>query len=480
MVTWLKKDGVKAGFRSCIFIMADGARDDIFSELLKRGDLPNISKYVVEKGDYRKGVSTFPSTTGPAYAPYLLGKFPGRCNLPGIRWFDRKQYPRLFSINRFRSYISPESYLMNSDVTTDNKSLFEIFSSSFSIFNELSRGVSFGKDKTFFSKLYYKVKGHFTDKSDEVDTVAQRLLLKCLKDRSEFVYVVFLGIDTYSHFNHPFHRKVIQSYIKIDDAVGVLSRYLEGEGRLEETLIVVASDHGLTQSHSHFDSLKFMNAQGYKTFSYPNVFKHFTNANAATMVSGNAMANIYVKSQDGWQRKSTFDELSGLVDNLLERPEVDIVAGIDDSGRARVKSVRGEASAWLDAYGKLRYEEISGDPFGYEGIPESMDMNEGLLHTYNTEYPDAPLQIVQLMEAPRSGDLVLSASKGYDLRARHENPEHHSSHGALFRDHMIVPILINTKISEGLVRTVDVYPTLVNLLGYPVPEGIDGVKLVDN
>ncbi len=66
-------------FKSCIFIMADGARADVFSDLLQRGELPNISKYILEKGSYREAVTVFPSTTGPAYTPYILGKYPGRC-----------------------------------------------------------------------------------------------------------------------------------------------------------------------------------------------------------------------------------------------------------------------------------------------------------------------------------------------------------------------------------------------------------------
>ena len=114
-------------YKSCIFFMADGARADVFTMLLDRGDLPNISKYIVEKGSYREAVSVFPSTTGPAYTPYILGKYPGRCNLPGIRWFDRHKYSqpsKLLSFDRFRSYIGLETYFMNTDVSKDNKSVF--------------------------------------------------------------------------------------------------------------------------------------------------------------------------------------------------------------------------------------------------------------------------------------------------------------------------------------------------------------------
>jgi len=467
-------------FKSCIFIMADGARADVFSELLNGGDLPNISKYLVEKGCYKEAVTVFPSTTGPAYTPYIFGKYPGRCNLPGIRWLDRDAYnDKLLSFDRFRSYIGLETYFMNRDVSPDYQTLFEIFPRNVNIFNELSRGAGFKNDKTLFSKLYYKVKSHFTDKSDEVDLVARRILLQSLKEYPDFIYAVFLGIDTYSHLNHPFHKKVINSYRRIDEMIGLLAKNLESEGRLEETLIIVASDHGLTQTHSHFDSLEFMNDQGYKTFYYPNVFKHFTDADAACLISGNAMANIYVKSKDGWGRKSTFEELAGLVDNFIERPEVDIVAGLDHKGRSRIKSTLGEAVTWLDKDGNINYQKIKGDPFNYNGMPKKMSSEEALTHSFNTEYPDALLQIIQLLESPRTGDLILSAGPGYDLRAKHENPEHRSSHGALFRDHMLVPLVMNAKVNKEFIRTVDIFPTILSFLGQSIPNNIDGISLVD-
>ncbi len=467
-------------FKSCIFIMADGARADVFSELLNGGDLPNISKYLVEKGCYKEAVTVFPSTTGPAYTPYIFGKYPGRCNLPGIRWLDRDVYnDKLLSFDRFRSYIGLETYFMNRDVSLDYQTLFEIFPRNVNIFNELSRGAGFKNDKTLFSKLYYKVKSHFTDKSDEVDLVARRILLQSLKEYPDFIYAVFLGIDTYSHLNHPFHKKVINSYRRIDEMIGLLAKNLESEGRLEETLIIVASDHGLTQTHSHFDSLEFMNHQGYKTFYYPNVFKHFTDADAASLISGNAMANIYVKSKDGWGRKSTFEELAGLVDNFIERPEVDIVAGLDHKGRSIIKSTMGEAVTWLDKDGNINYQKIKGDPFNYNGMPKKMSSEEALAHSFNTEYPDALLQIIQLLESPRTGDLILSASPGYDLRAKHENPEHRSSHGALFRDHMLVPLVMNAKVNKEFIRTVDIFPTILSFLGQSIPNNIDGISLVD-
>jgi hypothetical protein len=460
--------------------MADGSRADVFEELLKRGDLPNISKYIVEKGTFTSAVSVFPSTTGPAYAPFLLGRFPGRCNLPGIRWFDRKRYAKeLFSLYRFRSYIGLESFLMNRDISRDAQTLFEIFPKAVNIVNELSRGAGFRGDKTRFLRAYYKIKGHFNNRWDEVDIASRGLLLDSLKEFPQFAYVVFLGIDTYSHLTHPFYYKVIDSYLRIDESIGILGKTLENMGRLDETLLIITSDHGLTQTYSHFDSVEFMNQLGFKTFHYPKIFRHYRSADAANMISGNAMTHLYIKSPEGWERKSSFEELTNLVDSLLERPEVDIVAGLDENSRVRIKSESGEALAWLDENDCIRYKQLNGDPFRYGGLPEKMDNDEALRLSFYTAYPDALLQVIQLLESPRSGDLLVSAKLGFDLRAKHENPEHCSSHGALLREQILVPLGINVKIKKEFIRTVDLYPTILHLLGKPIPKGADGVSLVD-
>ena len=59
--------------------------------------------------------------------------------------------------------------------------------------------------------------------------------------------------------------------------------------------------------------------------------------------------------------------------------------------------------------------------------------------------PDALVQINQMFRISQGRRYNRDrANPGYDLRAKHENPEHCSSHGSLLkRDHMIVPIALN-------------------------------------
>ena len=79
-------------YSSCIVILADGSRADVMEDMVRRGQLPAIGDYLVSQGTLKHAVTAFPSTTGPAYLPYLTGSYPGTCNVPGIRWFDKDVY----------------------------------------------------------------------------------------------------------------------------------------------------------------------------------------------------------------------------------------------------------------------------------------------------------------------------------------------------------------------------------------------------
>jgi hypothetical protein len=94
--------------------------------------------------------------------------------------------------------------------------------------------------------------------------------------------------------------------------------------------------------------------------------------------------------------------------------------------------------------------------------------------TAQSDYPDAIVQIAHLAGAARSGEIILSAARDWDFRARYEPIPHVSSHGALHRDHMAVPLLLNRPATGTPRRTVDVMPSALSALGLPVPAGLDG------
>ena len=124
-----------------------------------------------------------------------------------------------------------------------------------------------------------------------------------------------------------------------------------------------------------------------------------------------------------------------------------------------------------DAY---YYKRMKGDPLAIGRDLQGVSADEAYEATIDTEYPDSVVQIVHLGDAPRSGDIILSAAHDWDFRARYEPIPHVSSHGALHREHMLVPLLLNRPPRGRPRRTVDVMPSALAALGKPIPPGLDG------
>jgi hypothetical protein len=127
---------------------------------------------------------------------------------------------------------------------------------------------------------------------------------------------------------------------------------------------------------------------------------------------------------------------------------------------------------------RYHYVRDNGDPLGIGRDLHGATDDEAYDATIETDYPDSIVQIVHLALAPRSGDIILSASRDWDFRARYEPIPHVSSHGALHREHMLVPLLLNRPVGGTPKRTVDVMPSALATLGKPIPPGRDGRSFV--
>ncbi|EKD41709.1 MAG: hypothetical protein ACD_73C00568G0003, partial [uncultured bacterium] len=326
----------KAPYSRCLIILADGARPDVMQDLLHRGKLPYIDRYLVKRGTFKSITSVFPSTTGPAYLPYLTGCFPGTCNVPGIRWFDKQHYSKKgWSFKSFRSYVGLETFLLNRDMHPDIKTAFDIYEKSFSIFNMVHRGIKKNNDLTRLSRIWYLYYAHLTDHWAMVDSVSLQKVLKAIDMNAEFIFANFPAIDEYSHRSSPFHPRTLKAYEELDAHVGVIMNKIRDKNMLEDTLVTIVADHGLSETHTHFDVGPYLEEKkGLKTFFYSQIFKF--KFKAVSMVSGNGMSHLYFEGERGWQERLSFEELSKmglLLDELRLRPEVDIVAcqGIDQS-----------------------------------------------------------------------------------------------------------------------------------------------------
>jgi len=468
-------------FKHCIVFLIDGARPDVMEKMMKRGDLPNIQRYLWEPGTYTKAVTAFPSTTGPAYIPILTGCYPGTANVPGIRWLDKEESSRKrLSLKRHRSYMGVEAPFFNSDLQKDKSTLFEIFKkSSINIFNPLTRGINPSNNLTRFSKTLYYLFVHLTSWWQIVDYATNRYLLRAVRQKPEFVFAVFPAVDSFSHLSHPFSKTVLDAYLKVDKFIGKTVQHLKREKILEETLLILTSDHGLTPTHTHLDLVDFLDQRGYRALHHPKITRSRTKS--AVMVSGNSMAHIYLKNGEGWGKRIYFDELKKdhqrLLSDLIHLLQVALVACVDEDGGVCVYGNGGKARI-QEQDGNIEYSVEGDDPFGYKRLPQRLTQYASLEHTFDSDYPDALVQLTQIFKSRRSGDIIISAQKGFDLRARFEWPEHKASHGSLHREHMLVPLFINAKIKTRKIRTADIFPSILELLGRENTNDIDGKSFV--
>ncbi|MCP5463858.1 MAG: alkaline phosphatase family protein [Deltaproteobacteria bacterium] len=392
-----------APYKRAIIILADGARPDVLNEEMAKGNLPNMADYFAAKGTNKSMLTCFPSTTGPAYLPYVTGCFPGTCNVPGIRWFDKPHYAKSgWGFKSFRSYCGPETMFLDSDMNPKIKTAWEVFPQSKSIFNGVTKGIKKGHDLTSGGRIWHYYYAHMTDRWSYIDRVASHTMTKMIASKDfDFAFVVFPSVDEYSHRSSVFHDRVRKAYQEIDSYIGKMREDLRRVGLEEETLVFVVADHGLSDTHSHFDVGPWLEQEkGLRTFYYTNIAKF--KFDAASMVSGNGMVHLYFKGQEGWKGRKCFEEISHeslLLDELRIHPAVALVATQGANSAIHVQTEKGHGSFRYDlARDQILYEFDRDDPLGiFKGgeavLSNGFSMRESLASFYDSYFPDVFCQL---------------------------------------------------------------------------------------
>jgi hypothetical protein len=433
-------------------------------------------------GGLHEVTSCFPSVTGPAYAPFLMGRFPGPIGLPGLRWFDRSRVDCTFP-DYSRSYVGYQMGAVNRDIAADAPTIFELSSSGLGALSVIERGLPISQrvGRLTASRAVRVARTHFAGNVRgwlDIDReIADLVVDRVQRERPEFVFAAFTGVDKVSHAAGHDSSMVVDALRIVDDVAAAIRRDAERLGYWKSMSLWIASDHGHSPVHTHEDLEQVIRDQGLRTMAHPWVFRFAPQV--AVMVSGNAMAHVYVelrqRARPMWP--SLRGRWSALLDVLIARPSVDLAILPHPDG-AEVRSVDRGAAMIRRNGPAFEYRTESGDLLGIGGDLACVSADEAHDATVDTDYPDSLVQIAHLAAAPRSGDIILSAAREWDFRSRYEPIPHVSSHGALFREHMLVPLLVNHGVSERPRRTVDVMPSALVALGKPIPVGLDGVSFL--
>ena len=141
-------------FKRFIFILIDGAPYEVFKALIENGDLPNIKKHVVDRGSLNKAISTFTSTTGPAFIPFFMGFVSGYSKRPGSAVVVQIEFSTSKPFKRpgICSYMGLEGLHFATDFTEGFPTLFDFFSPVSNINNPITRGCPPTKNLTRWIK----------------------------------------------------------------------------------------------------------------------------------------------------------------------------------------------------------------------------------------------------------------------------------------------------------------------------------------
>jgi Type I phosphodiesterase / nucleotide pyrophosphatase len=447
---------------------------------LQSGALPALARLRAE-GGLHTVASCFPSVTGPAYAPFLMGRFPGPIGLPGLRWFDRARTRCRFP-DYSRSYVGYQMRAVDGDIDADSPTMFERCDRSLGSLNVIGRGLP--KRNRIGSitvrSAFRAAVTHFTGNVAgwiQIDRdVARDVVRRVREDEPEFVFAAFTGVDKLSHARGQQSPVVVDALRIVDNVAAEIRSDAEQAGRWKDMSLWVVSDHGHSRVTAHEDLAGLVARAGHRTMAHPWVYT--IAPDVAVMVSGNAMAHLYLDVRSRVAPSAMHDaRWRELAELLLSRDSVDLLIA-RDGARAVVRTAdRGDAVVSRDERG-YHYHRETGDPLGLgrDVCGASSDAAYDMMCA--SDYPDGIVQIAHLAGSPRSGEIILSAARDWDFRSKHEPIRHVSSHGALHREHMLVPLLVNRPLSVRPRRTVDVMPSALAALGKAIPPGLDGASFV--
>jgi arylsulfatase A-like enzyme len=365
------------------------------------------------------------------------------------------------------------------DIDPAAPTMFELVPESIAALNVIGRGLDkkrvLGREAAFIART---AKTHFSGKAMgwlEIDEyIAKSVREKMRAMNPDFAFIALTGIDKSSHQEGHAAAYVDRAVAIVNDLVRGIRQDAEAKGNWDSTHVWIVSDHGHSPVRQHEDLAGFISRIGFKTIAHPFIFTP-RNPEAAVMVSGNAMAHVYLDLER--KTRPYLPELNGrwqaLRDALLSRESVDLMILPDSPTSCQIHSLtRGFAVLeWTDH--TVSYRPATGDPLRI-GMHHDCSYDDAYGLTIESDYPDALVQLAKLCGSARSGEIILSASRGWDFRAKYEPIPHSSSHGALHRDHMLVPMVTNHPTVSRPMRTVDVMPSALDALGIKIPPGLDG------
>ena len=453
----------------------------------------------------------------------------------GLRWWDRNR-----TEGNMRNYLGPTNKNMNGDIIEFPKTIYERvpeYSSTLQCY--MNRGVTSNiqlkwmvvvtkysqfiplgplryliRNIPFFGK--YLLPNELIGEGEVVDSA-----ISDLENYSPRVQWLTLATpDGYRHSfgsdREEYYKEILQN---IDKQIAKYRNKCKEIGGEElNRLFVITSDHGVVNLEQHVNIEQILGQVNVKMYYGNSAFvfqseldepiEKFDEYDGVVAVNGNTAVHVYFRdpidrnspeNNYGWKtQKDCFalqnyqkeDESNpvDIIDILRLSDGVELVICLQDfeplitpRKEVHIYSKLGHSFIYQNEENYLTYEVDNDeeDALGWfpKGSSFSHSNDDWLDLTVDWEFPYATVRLWRAMNAPSSGDLIITSIEKWDLAKEGYEiivGENRGGHGGLRKDQMLVPTIISSISNKQKLKTnhiihqarsEDVGATLLHLVG---------------
>lgn len=518
----------------CILFIVDGLSPALLEVLEKNGDIPNIKKYILDRGlKAQNMVSVFPSITAGAITSMLTGTHPGHHKIPNFTWVDRNTC-------EYRCYIGGDIEHFESDLYENAMTIFQYLPKDETASFGFIQGRQAGKDDS----LMYSALNPFHEYAPLSHIFINDLFSKIGVGSGVPVphllayYEWAADIKSHQVGKGQFSQDVHAVMKRVDHQIGRIVRAYQRRGLFDKTYLILASDHGMMETRENLDMEEEFDNAGFKekVISYnlgewyiPDTWDRadsllwsrgkVTEMNVVIGSAGGGNATLDLVRDGGldkngqaqvslWREHPVYDELLKYdlgFGTLVKERYINVIRfirdlkGVDffvvrenrpkkgEDLKVLVVSQKGLARITRrlkqDVSYEYAYEVVKGsDPLEYVRDEKINKLIQSGYHdgdawfdaTAESAYPDGPFNLTAMFDTERSGTLVVSMKTHWSVHSKIAD-----KHGGYNREEMIGVFAISGPgLSHGSIykaRLTDITPTILYLLNeLPARKRFDG------
>lgn len=427
-----------------VVFLVDGVGQSTFQNLLSTGKLPSLQRYFSDHTiSVASAGASIPTETMTNLAGILTGTLAGHHGIVGSRWrrpSDLKERRYEYKLRDLLFDSGQGKFRVNKDLLVPT--VFEILEprETASVLSWVSGGRTMRRDPVR-GLVWSKLTG-WGNLDDMAIAGFRSIINESIRAQRfpVFTFVHMIESDRTAHRRGTQTGHYEKAVIRADRHIGKILSLFESAGVLDRIYWVVTSDHGMVDLHAHVPVTELLK-------------KALAPAGSSVSVAADRFAQVY------WSNPES-DAIEESALRMLQQESVDVVAVRTVRGNPiLIASRRGQAVVGSDE----KYTIVSG--------------SDPLCSALCGPLSEAALQIRTLFKNDRTGNLLIFAAEDWTFREGNRG-----GHGGLSITELTVPLLVR---GPGLdrevipsARTIDLMPSLLDVIGIPSNTSLDGDSLL--